>query len=345
MRVSCSIRPTRCAGASERGPQGSAAAAARLAGRGGRRLMRRQMAREALASPEDVLARQPRGGLRVTGHAGLQDGLVLGPRLGAAVGHLQLVHQIALGAVQGRDRGLQVVGQAGCGIERAVEVAIQLPPAHRIAFAREGLAALLGLGQRRRAQPRHGRQDQLALQQRPEAAQLLHLVTAVAGHRVAVVTLDLHQAVLLQSVERLAHRNAAGVQLAGELFLAQRLAVLELPADDGPVQGLVDLVGRRGAWRGAGECGLLCGHGGRGLRTDALWTGRRRSVADWIQSLVDWIQYAICCAANTTRTGATRPCGKASFPQSPPSSSPMAAWTLPRCSAASHCRWPPAATA
>ena len=197
-------------------------------------------------STQDVLSRQARGGLGVARDTGIQDRLVLGTGTCHAVRDAQLVHQITLGFFERVVDRRHVVRHIRFAVQGVVEIAIQIAPTDRVAFLREGFAALFCLGQCGVGYPDQRLGNDFALQQGAKAADLPDLFACQARNGVTMVPLDLHQPMLLEPRKGLSHGDAAGVEMARQFFLPQRVAIWKVASDHGPANAFEDHVG--GGW-------------------------------------------------------------------------------------------------
>ncbi|ADH87500.1 hypothetical protein Snov_0164 [Ancylobacter novellus DSM 506] len=213
-----------------------------------RRLLRPRALKEADqrdTGAENVLAGEPGGLVGVAGDAGFQYALVLAARARHAVGQHELGTQVAVDAVQRGADGLQVVGPRGRLVERIVEAAVELAPVRGIRLRGECIGEALGVLEPLVRDALHRIAQDFRLQQGAEFEDLADLVGRERGDHGAAVALRRHQALLLETRQRLAHRDAADVEQAGDVVLPKGLAFGNVALGDGLAQRVENDV-RRG---------------------------------------------------------------------------------------------------
>ena len=156
---------------------------------------------------------------------------------------------------QGVQRPLKI-GVAGCLPQQAVEFQVQCGGFQQGAVPGIHLGhQLFQLGGDLGGDAGAGQAQRLGLQDDAQGADLQHFLRPDIGDEHAAALAVLHQALLLQLGQRLAHRNAADVQLARDLAFVQPVARLVLAGQDVGRQHAHDMGaqgGRRVAAAGGG---------------------------------------------------------------------------------------------
>jgi hypothetical protein len=202
--------------------------------------MPRQTRRQQLTSLQQMRLENLHGALDLACSNGLEYLRVLIIGLLFVRRHVELEPQIAFPlAVQGVDHSQQP-GAPGGQKQGHVELAIAFRVPRAVGVAARCLKNRSGLVQARSRVMRGCKPQRRALERRANFVNLAGLGHAQRAHACAAIALKNDPALAFQLTERLAHRNAADVEVLREILLPQRLARPELAFDDRLTQRLSD---------------------------------------------------------------------------------------------------------